>query len=571
MSTTESPPSSKSSNSRYKDKTIKVLEKAYESVSSVAKDNSGRNRGLAAGTAAAFISLGIDKLNGQSSGLPYTDAEIEAIKEMAESAADETSSKPSTHFMDRLLERLVKHTFTDGDDETDLLEQRITDKNRTSRPGLSLRVLGSNFKKLSSKMTGFFALQYGVIHVITWKRPTKTLCFLFAYTSVCLWPHLVLAYPLLGILFGVMIPGYVYCHPMPYPEIIRVKKRGQSVLDFLTDSGSSSIVDDLLSDEFLEALEEKSNMLASVSSRSSESSAFATSLSPTPTSSNFATPEQVDAYQEKKETSKRIKKQMNLLLNMRDLQNLTTDVVKGMDKAEDIYYDTAGFKDEQLSTLIVYGLFVATTIIVVLGQFIPWRLIFIQSGWAAIILCHPNTKKYLTAIKPKTKKPPPLPARTPPKTPNPSPKPSIYNQVIVDDAPEVRTVEVFELQCKTPMSSSYSLYNYCTSLFDVKDHVRASGRKPIGVDVLSKVSPPRGWKFETKLAREWEFDNDPQAFLTERGLKVGGIFDIRNIEADGWIYDDTTGIPDSDYVFRRRRLYRKCFRYGRQVPRAPVA
>lgn len=592
-----SPPSSASSNSSYKRKTTRVLEKAYESASSMAKENSGRNRGIAAGTAAAFISLGLDKLNGDNDK-EYTEAEIEAIREMAELAAEDQEGKPSktSHFMDKLLDRVVKHTMHDGSIESEIIEQRINDTERTQRPGLSFRILASNFKKLSSKMTGFFAIQYGLIHIVTWKNPTKTLCFLFAYTSICLWPHLVLAYPLLGVLFGVMIPGYVYCHPMPNPELIKVKKRGQSIWEFFTDS-DGSIVDDLLSDEFLEILEEKENYLKPLSSRSSDSSTFlspfssSSTSSSTPASSSLNTPEDVEKHQEKKESSKRIKKQVNLLMNMRDLQNLTTDLLKGMDKGEKFWYDTAGFKDEKVSTLIVYGLFTAVLIIVVLGQFIPWRLIFIQSGWSGILLCHPNSKKYLVALKPKkTRKPeapqlpprpedkPPLPDRNKPALP-PRPesqlkqekpeasakRPSHLEQlVIVDDEPEVRVVEVFELQYRSPTSNEFSFYNYSTSMFDVKDNKRAAGQRPVGVDHLSKVSPPQDWKFEMAFENTWIIDIYPDEFMKERGIMSRRKFVLKPGEEDGWIYDNSSEIPDLDYVFRRRRLYRECYRYGRE-------
>lgn len=249
--------STKSLNSLYREKTSKLLSKAYDRAHALAKEHSGQNRGLAAGTAATFLSMGIEKINHDDS-VEYSEGEIEAIRDMAESAEDESSQKSGHghhHFIDRFLERMVRHTMDDGTADTEALEERILDKSRTTRPSLSIRILASNFKKLSSKMTGFFALQYGIIHIITWRRPTKTLCFLFAYTSICMWPHLVLAYPLIFLIVGVLIPGYVYCHPMNDHEFIKVKKRGQSIWDFFTELESTSIIDDIVSDEYLGHLE----------------------------------------------------------------------------------------------------------------------------------------------------------------------------------------------------------------------------------------------------------------------------------------------------------------------------
>ena len=90
---------------------------------------------------------------------------------------------------------------------------------------------------------------------------------------------------------------------------------------------------------------------------------------------------------------------MTLFINMRDLQNLTTDVLNAINGAEKFWYETAGFKDERLSTFMFYGVIAATSIVLeYIGRFIPWRLIFIQSGWAGLIVCHPNSR-FIMSIK----------------------------------------------------------------------------------------------------------------------------------------------------------------------------
>lgn len=564
--------SSPNSRFSYRDKTSKLLAKAYDSANTMAKEHSGQNRGLAAGTAAALLSIGIDRINHDNSGIEYTDAEIEAIKEMAESASEDRQQKPGHHFMDRLLEKMVKHTMNDGTADTEALEERISDKSRTNRPSLSIKILASNFKRLSSKMTGFFALQYGVIHIITWKDPSKTLCCLFAYTSICMWPHLVLAYPLVFLLLGVLIPGYVHCHPMNDHEFIKVKKRGQSIWEFFTEADSTSIIDDFVSEGYMAQLEEKENMLQPVSSRSSDSSLLFSPISSNSRSTppnTINTPQELEEQQEKKQHKKRVKSQINLLMNMRDLQNLTTDLLKGMDNGEILFYDLACFKDEKLSTLIFYGVMLATSIIVVFGKYIPWRLIFIQTGWSMILLCHPNSKKYIVAIKPKkTKKPKPPVEEEKKEEEEEKPKtPFERKDIIVDDPPEIRHVEVFELQCRSPSGGSYEFYNYSTKIFDIRDHIRLAGQRPVGVDHLSKVSPPKDWKFELSFANTWTIDKQPQKFLEDRGLVNKEVMSVRDNETEGWIYDNPLAIPDLDYVFRRRRLSRECFRYGRDPMR----
>lgn len=493
----------------------------------------------------------------------FTEGEIDVIKNMSGSAKEQSLNKSTSHFTDRILQRLVKRPINDNNTEETkgINEPRGTQPKRKLSEGLSVRILMGNFKKLSSKMTPFFSVQYGIIHIITWKKPSKTLCSLFLYTSICVWPHLVLAYPLLFVMFGVLIPGYVYRHPMQRPELIKVKKRGQSVWDFLSSS-ESSVIDDLVSEEFMERFE--NDDLRPFSSRSSDSSTLVT-FSP------GNTIEETDVQEGNKDRNKQIKKQKNLLMNMRGLQNATSDLLKTLDKAESFWYDTAGFKDEKLATLIFYGVMVAVSIIIFLGQFIPWRLIFIQSGWGFMIICHPNTKTYLQAIK--NSKSQMKPKKSNGDITEDKPPKRIYNgpferhDIIVDDEPEVRIVEIYELQYKTPTHSNYEFYNYYSQLFDIKDHLRLSGKAPSGVDHLSKVYPPKDWKFEMSYINTWTIDVNPVEFLRDRSLINPLVYDIREEETEGWIYDNSQGVPDLDYLFRRRRLFRKCFRYGRD-PRA---
>lgn len=579
--------SDRSKRLKYKERTSRLLGKAYGSVSELALEHKGQNRGIAADAAAAFLSMGMDKLNREGDVVNeenmYSEDELEAIREMAGSASEAEGEKKSrssrSHFMDKFLEKMVKHTIIGEAPEMDMLEERITDTERTKKPSLSIRILASNFKTLSGKMTAFFALQYGLIHVITWKKPTKTLCVLALYTSICLWPHLVLAYPLLFVLFGILIPGYAYCHPIQTPELIKVNKRGQSLWDFFTDSSATSIVDDFISDEYYNRVEEEHNMLRPVSSRSSDSSTLLSTN--TASNLNYSTPVDQEEMLEKKKRAKRMKNQMNLLMNMRDLQNLTSDVLVAMNKGESFYYDTAGFKDEKLSTFIVYLVMIASSIIIFLGQFIPWRFIFIQSGWSLIILCHPNSKKYLLSIKSKKKRskkaaeaaakpdtPKPSDEESKPDTPQNTNELFERKDIIVDDKPEVRTVELYELQYKDLTSDTYLFYSYCTKPFNLRDPVRLSGKTPQGVDHLSKVLPPKYWKFDMSYANKWVIDYDPLQFLKYRLLVDSDMYDLSDTK-DGWIYDNWKHVPDLTYGFRRRRLSRECFRYGRP-PRRPT-
>lgn len=564
--------------SRSRRATKAALSKMYDVTNKIADRNIGKNRGLAAGTAASLLELGLDRMNQTNSDdqFAYTEEELKSMKDLALSAEEELQNKEDNkqgHFVDNFLEKVLKHAIPA--DEQILFEQKLKDPDRNKRPRLSFRILASNFKKLSSKMGGFFEIQYGLIHVITWKKPTKTLSFLVLYTSVCLWPHLVLALPLLFLLFGIMIPGYNHRHPMPTPELIKVKKRGQSLLDFFNLSLDSSIFMDLIGDEYREDRFDSDTF----SSKSSDTNISSTVFTQQPSSASSVSEDSGENGEnlEKKKRAKYAKSQVSLMINMRDLQNLTTDLLNGFQAAETFWFETAGFKDERLSTFMFYGVIVASSIILFLGAYIPWRLIFIQSGWAGIILCHPNSKKYLMTLK-KNKQIAQIKAQAQKaKTEEPVKEETEEtdkdtgvvkrferNDIIVDDSPELRTVEVFELQVKSLTKNTWSFYLYSTKVFSHKDHLRIAGKKPTGVNHLSKVAPPPDWKFDVGYENNWIIDNDPEKFLKARAYDVSK-FSFEDVEKDGWFYDahDVNDSYDMTYQFRRRRLIRVCYRYAR--------
>ncbi|KAK6461488.1 integral peroxisomal membrane peroxin-domain-containing protein [Scheffersomyces coipomensis] len=493
-------------------------------------------------------------------GDEFTDEQMKAIESMAASA--EEQPKKTHHFMDKLMEKMIQHVIPDAAPEKEILERKMNDPEYNRRPKLSIRQLISNFKKLSGRMSAFFALQYGLIHVITWRKPTKTLTVLVFYTAVCLWPHVVLAFPVMFVLFGILLPGYLYRHPKPLPDFIKVKKRGQSLLTFLSDSEDSSIVDDFISEGFMED-HDPTQLIPSVSRTSSaDDSSDVGSQSGTGSA---------DIVDDKKERASYASSQVALLMNMRDLQNLTTDVLEGINAAEIFWYKTAGFENERLSTFLFYGAMLATSLVLFLGQFMPWRLIFIQSGWLGLILCHPKSKKYLVelsqaqkkraALKPKKEK---LPDTDNDK----EPKEFDRKDIIIDDSPEVKVIEIYELQTKNILHNKWSFYRYSNNMFDIKNKVRVTGKRPVGVDHLAKVLPPKDWKFDFAFANKWKIDNNPKKFLHDRDLDKSHLLETREDADEGWIYDKKHEEHEIVYEFRRRRLHRECYRYARE-PRKP--
>ncbi|EGW31587.1 uncharacterized protein SPAPADRAFT_154964 [Spathaspora passalidarum NRRL Y-27907] len=514
----------------YRERALGVLSQAIEKSNTIAQSNPGTKRAIAAGTASILLEMGLESYDKQEEPILTSD-QISQIESIAESAQEQPKSK---HFADRLIEKLIQTSLPENVPDRDKYEARLKE---SKQPGMSIAILTSNMRKLLVKMSIFFHVYYGGIHVLTWKRPAKTLSVLVLYTAVCIWPHLVLVYPLIFVLFGVFIPGYVHRHPMRRPDLIKVKRRGQSLWNYFFDTDEISVLE-----EFMDEQEYFNESPATPDSDElSDEMSVVTEIT---------TPDD--------ETIETRKSQLDIVMNLRDLQGLTTDLLVGIEKGEQFYSDIGGFKDERLSTFIFYGTVLATGIVMFLGQFIPWRLIFIQSGWAVMLLLHPKAKKLLVNAQ-KLQKPKDE-VKTEVEPAVKEDKPFDRNDIIVDDSPEVRMVEVFELQMKSILKSEWKFYRYTNTLYDKSNKSRVAGKRPRGVDDLSKVLPPHDWKFDFGLVNKWKVDEEPVKFLTERSYDIK-LFKLKN---DEWIYDDMENVEqDIVYEFRRRRLSRDCFRYGR--------
>ncbi|SGZ52492.1 CIC11C00000002130 [Sungouiella intermedia] len=556
-------------NTNRQSRRARVMASLYDYSTSIAESKAGSNRGLAAGTAASFLALGLEQMEKKNReslehDYEFTEAEVEAVQNMALSAEEYQKSKEKFHFMDRFMEKMVQHTMNEGSADAEELSQRLHDPSRSKKAPLSLILLTSNMKRLSAKMGVVFKVQYGLVHILTWKRPTKTLCVLVFYTAVCLWPHLVVALPLLVLLFGIILPAYIHRHPMDTPELIKVPRRGQSFLDFLNESNDRSVIMDMID----EPMSEEDSLSQTYST--SSGSFHATKKPQSPSSIALQTLDVAEEVQTS-EKAKIVKKNVSLLMNMRDLQNLTTDLLNSIDQGEKMSTDLVGFKDERLTTYIFYVLIAVTSVVLFFGKYIPWRMIFILSGWVFMLLCHPKAKKYLVTLSNNNKKGKPVAEVTEEDADSEEevgdkklklPFESFdRHDIIVDDKPEVRVVEIYELQRRDLFKHEWNLYAYTKRLFDFKDTVRVSGKLPHGVDALTKVHPPPEWKYDFGYASNWRIDQKPLEFLLARGIDQEHL-SCRD-DTEGWIYDDLPVDQDYTAEFRRRRLFRECYRYSR--------
>lgn len=559
-----------------KSKRAILMSSLYELTSNMAEERGlSSNRGVAANTAATLLSMGLSKLeareleNEQSLHLSEEDQEL--IRRMALSAEELRSqkSKEEGHFVDQFMEKLVDNSTSKTSPDDILLRERVKDPARKEKKPLSIVLLGSNLKRMSQKMSGFFKLQYGITHLLTWRNQPKTLFSLVIYTSVCLWPHLVVCFPLLILLLGVIIPHYLQRHPMNVPEFLPVKKRGQSFFQFFTESQNSSLLSDFLDSDMSPS---EDDILSNSSMASSTE--YLKSVDSAPLDPHLMSSELSADSLGKSDKTKVIKKQMSLLMNMRDLQNLTSDVLDGMEKGEAFATDFLSFKNERLSTMVFYVVILLTLIVFFLGQFIPWRLLFILAGWGMLGAFHPGAKDAIAALSKGTEHKLATPSEPVIVKPKPQrkfvPDTLEFDNIIVDNEPEIQTVEIYELQAKDIFKHEWTLFAYTKRIYDRKDPVRISGKIPHGVSNLKKVLPPKEWKYDFGYASNWFIDTDPAQFIEIRRLDKTHL-EIREKDNEGWIYDNIPVDQENVREFRRRRLYRTCYRYARPVQQIKLA
>ncbi|KAH3668197.1 hypothetical protein OGAPHI_001951 [Ogataea philodendri] len=502
----------------------------------------GRKRAALAAIISTVSSVGADKLARSEFG------EYDNLTEQ--------EMHDKVHFMDKLTNKLIDTIPQRSNESLEELRLRLDDKHRVDQPGLSITRISRNFKTLSSKMDIVFRLQYFVLRTISWDEPALTLTFLILYTWGCLMPYLFLVYPLIYVLTAILIPNYLYRHPIEKPDIIPTRQRGdKSIFGFLqTRNDWEKDRQQLLEERSreLERLLGQDLNLSTISSRNSTDSEDDTSSSllyeafTTDQKSNMvlkAVLESGDSTSDDKKPSGMMDK-VKLLINMRDLQNLTSTLIKIMDKMEKSMYENCSFKDEKKSTKLFFNIVSLVIIAMVLGPYIPWRAIFIITLWVLLLLKHPSRGEVWKQFKPqKKRKLPPL------KKASPKERFSWVTEIMVDDSPQYREVEIYEVEKQDIIESSvYQLFIYSPSIFNESNPSRLQKKRPDGTTNLAIVQPPTSsWKY---TGNDWLVDRDVASWTLENG--VSDEVDIRG----EWAYDKSG-------EYRRRRLVREVVRISR--------
>lgn len=420
-----------------------------------------------------------------------------------------TDFLPKEHFLDIFVDKLISRIVHEKLPEREQFAERTYIPDERKQQPISATTLGRNLGKLGGKMCGLFDLQESIIRLLTWRNPSGTVTLLIVFTIICYNPISLIIFPLLNLMYGVMIPGYTHRHPLHHTIYPRKKVYGRSLLEDVTTGGQSNAwyPSNVLSENLSKDKYDNQN------SGSSEGS----------------------------QSQNNISHGMEVVINIRDFQNITSSLVELNESLDKFVYGTAGFKDERESSLLFFSCFIATLILWLASSYIQWSLFLSSSGWIIMISAHPKICPHLFNI---------IESERIKRGKKVLEKKQKFD-VILDEPPEMKYVEIFEIYEQGITPRHWKFYKYSNHVFDLLDHYRKLQQPPPGVDKLDDIVPPKTWSFDENFP--WEIDQDVTKWSSERGIQL---------ESDGEYLLDSN--------FKRRRLIRKVLRYAKPANKPPT-
>lgn len=180
------------------------------------------------------------------------------------------------------------------------------------------------------------------------------------------------------------------------------------------------------------------------------------------------------------------------------------------------------FSDERISSAVFIILSLIAAALCLAGPLIPWRAMLLVGGWVAVFATHPASIKVFHTldqieIKPRA-------ART---------GAHVWDlakaDMILDEPPEVRQVEIFELQ-RQQGGAAWQTWVYSISPYHPLSPSRISGDRPRGTRFFEDVEPPAGWVWKDK---KWSLDLLSREWVEERMITAVEI----ETEDERWVYD----------------------------------
>lgn len=210
--------------------------------------------------------------------------------------------------------------------------------------------------------------------------------------------------------------------------------------------------------------------------------------------------------------------------NMRDLQNCMEDFSRMHDAANEYVTPYTNFSDEGVSSELYLVLFILSIATFIASHLMPWRAVALIAGWIAIISGHPKAQSVMFSVdnmKQLNHTVEGLQAWI---------RDWIERDIILDEPPELRQVEIFELQKHHHSSDTWEPWLFSPSPYDPLSPSRIAGARAKGTQFFEEVQPPMGWKWKDK---KWSLDLFSREWV-ERRIITGVEIET---EGERWVYD----------------------------------
>ncbi|KAF2721935.1 Pex24p-domain-containing protein [Polychaeton citri CBS 116435] len=234
--------------------------------------------------------------------------------------------------------------------------------------------------------------------------------------------------------------------------------------------------------------------------------------------------------------------------NMRDLQNCMEDFSRVHDTVNDYVTPYINFSDEATSSAIFLFLIMTASVAFLASQWVPWRVILLLTGWVAVCAGHPEAQTILLSsgnVEQVQQKGSLLASHL---------RTWVSSDIALDEPPETREVEVFELQKRVPdADEAWEPWLFTPTAYDPLSPPRIAGARPKGTQFFEDVQPPKGWGWKDK---KWTLDLWGREWVETRmvtGVEV-------EMEGERWVYD----VPIEDIRLSSQANRDK----KRQVPRS---
>lgn len=390
-----------------------------------------------------------------------------------------------------------------GDDDEDF-DDDDDEPAKPVKPAFSVAIMSTNFRRFNARIGVVFRFQKRVDRLLAWRHPSHTLAFLGVYTLVCLDPYLLTMLPPAVFLLAVLIPAFIARHPgTDGAHGVAGAHAAHGIAGTATPGGTVTVGHGSTPD-------------------------YAQYARGPP----LAPPRTIKPV---KELSR------DFFRNMGDLQNCMEDFSVAHDSVVQLVVPATNFSDEASSSALFVVLCAAASLLSVAAHRLPWRALFLLGGWAVVGSGHPAAARALRMWRRQRRRTKGTSGAT---TDSVSLldedeytsfwKAWVASDILLDEAPETREVEIFELQRRSAAAAAeWEPWLFSPSPYDPMSQPRLGHSRfarPSGSRFFEDVLPPPGWEWSEK---KWALDLWSRDWVEERiitGVEV-------ETEGERWVYD----------------------------------